>query len=344
MTTQRLPTIAITAVAASLVAAPVAQLADAALLRAAVELAAGTGLAGLAACGALCGVVGYGALCGLVARRFTRARRMVVDASGDAGGAHTVRFAARDGAATIEAWHLRAAAGRATRGAVVFVHGKDACRGELLKAPTLALAARFADAGFDVLMIDLRGHGRSAPAPLSYGHHERHDVLGAIDWLRERGHVRIGVFGASMGAAATLLAAAEEPAVAAVVADSAFADFGQMIERQFARLARLPRPVLPGALAIGRVITGVALQRVRPIDGARALAGRPVLVIHSAGDRFVPACDAEAIAAAAGAELWITPTEGHIGSYRAAPEPYVQRVLGFFERHLGAAAGAARQG
>jgi uncharacterized protein len=334
LTAKRLPAIAIAAIAASLAAAPVAQLADAAVLHRTVELAAGAGLAGLAA---------YGALCGLVARRFTRGRRMTVAAAADGCGAQTVRFAARDVAATIEAWHLRAAAGGAARGAVVFVHGKDACRSELLKAPTLDLATCFAGAGFDVLMIDLRGHGRSDPAPLTYGHHERHDVLGAVDWLRAHGHVRIGVFGASMGAAATLLAAAEEPAVAAIVADSAFADFGQMIERQFARLARLPRQVLPGALAIGRAITGVALQRVRPIDGARALVGRPVLVIHSAGDRFVPACDAEAIAAAAGAELWITPTEGHIGSYRAAPEPYVQRVLGFFERHLGAAAGQARQ-
>lgn len=287
MTAKPLPTVAITAIAASLGAAPVAQLADAAVLHAAVEVAAGAGLAGLAA---------YGALCGLVARRFTRGRRMPVDAAGEGCGAQTVRFAARDGAATIEAWHLRAAAGSAARGAVVFVHGKDACPGAMLKAPTLALAARFAGAGFDVLMIDLRGHGRSDLAPLSHGHHERHDVQGAIDWLRARGHVRIGVLGAAMG-----------------------------------------------ALAIGRVITGVALQRVRPFDGARALAGRPVLVIHSAGDRFVPACDAEAIAAAAGAELWISPTEGHIGSCRAAPETQARRVLGFFERHLGAAAGPAGQ-
>lgn len=281
--------------------------------------------------------IAYTALCGLVARHFTHCRRVTLPLAAQPGlpPLRTVRFPARDATASIEAWYLEAAASsQRPRGAVVFVHGKDACRGELLKVPTLALAAHFAAAGLAVLMIDLRGHGRSSAATLTYGLRERHDVLGAVDWLRAQGHRRIGVLGASMGAAAALLAAAEEPALAAVVADSAFADFAQMIERQFAKLSRLPRGVLPGALAIARLSTGVALDQVRPLDGARALVGRPLLVIHSAGDRFVPASDAQAIAAAGGAELWITPTPGHIGSYRALADAYTARVLGFFTRHL----------
>jgi fermentation-respiration switch protein FrsA (DUF1100 family) len=137
-----------------------------------------------------------------------------------------------------------------------------------------------------------------------------------------------------MGAASTLLAAADEPAICCLVADSAFCDFGQMIQRQFKRLSRLPGIVLPGALAIGRALTGVALQSVRPLDAAARLGGRPCLMIHSAGDRFIPSVDAERLAQAAGAELWITDSEGHIGSYRAQPVAYTERVLGFFAQHL----------
>ena len=145
---------------------------------------------------------------------------------------------------------------------------------------------------------------------------------------------RIGVLGASMGASTSLLAAAEEPAIAALVADSAFADFGQMIQRQYRRLSHLPGCFLPGALLFGRLLTGVDLRRVSPLAAARTLAGRPLLVIHSLGDRFVPADDAVAIARTAAAELWLTPTRGHIGSYRGAPEAYAQRVVGFFCQHL----------
>lgn len=271
----------------------------------------------------------YAGIAGLVAQRFTSAQRRRPQES----AALQVRFASRDGRARIAAAYLPAAQARA---AVVFVHGKDACRGDELKGNTAELAASFNQAGFAVLMIDLRGHGDSSRARLTYGQRERFDVLGAVDWLRAQGHTRIGVLGASMGAASTLLAAADEPGIHAVVADSAFCDFGQMIERQYRKLSHLPGFVLPGALAIGRALTGVALRTVRPLDAARrlGLASRPCLLIHSAGDRFVPAADACRLAEAAKGELWITDSPGHIGSYRAEPAAYTTRVLGFFEQHL----------
>jgi len=271
----------------------------------------------------------YGGICGLVARRFTTARRAAAQAAPAA--AEAVHFTARDGRARVDAWHLPA---KAARGAVVFVHGKDACRGDELKSPTFALARALVDAGLSVLMIDLRGHGTSGAARLTYGAHERFDVLGAVDWLRGRGHQRIGLLGASMGAATSMFAAADDAGIAAVVADSPFADFGQMIERQYRRLSHLPTCFLPGALALGRLLTGVDLPRVRPLEAARALSGRPMLVIHSARDPFIPVADAWAIAGSAQADLWVTDSDGHLGSYRTDPAAYTERVVTFLRRHL----------
>lgn len=275
----------------------------------------------------------YAAVCVAVAWRFTTARRVAPQPA--PAGAQPVRFAARDGRAAIDAWYLRAPA---AKGAVVFVHGLGACRGDELKSPTFALARSLVENGLSVLMIDLRGHGSSSAARLTYGARERFDVLGAVDWLRARGHARIGALGASMGAATSLLAAADEPAIDAIVADSPFADFGLMIERQFRRLSRMPAWILPGVLALTRLFTGIDLQRVRPLEAAASLAGRPALVIHSAGDRFIPAADARAIAGRAGAQLWVTDNDGHIGSYRADPQAYTTRVVTFLCRHLTPAA------
>jgi len=276
----------------------------------------------------------YTLVCGAIAHRFTTARRR--SPAPRAAAAQSVRFAARDQRAQIEAWYFKPASCRA---AVVFVHGKDACRGDELKADSAALASTLCAAGIAVLMIDLRGHGTSSAARLTYGDRERHDVLGAVDWLAAQGHGCIGVLGTSMGAASALLAAAEERKVLALVADSPFADFGGMIERQFRKLCRLPRFFLPGTLLLTRLLTGVDLRRVSPLRSAAALLGRPVLVIHSNGDRFVPVTDGRDIAAACGARLWTTDTPGHIGSYRACPTQYTAMVLEFFERHLCAAAG-----
>jgi pimeloyl-ACP methyl ester carboxylesterase len=279
--------------------------------------------------------LGYALVCSAIAHRFTTTHRKAPAAT--AGDTHTVHFVSRDGSARIAAWYRRPTHCRA---AVVFVHGKDMCRGDELKADAAVLADALGAAGIALLRIDLRGHGTSSAARLTYGHDERHDVLGAVDWLRAQGHRRIGLLGASMGAASALLAAAEEPEVAALVADSGFADFATMVERQYAKLCRLPACFLPGAMAVSRLLTGVDLSRVSPLRAAAALRGRPVLVIHSEGDRFIPVADGRAIAEACGACLWTTDTSGHVGTYRAQPAQYTARVLAFFGQHLFDGAGA----
>lgn len=284
---------------------------------------------------ALAALVAYAAACAAVAQRFTRARRKRPDLQRlhPALQQAAVRFPARDGRATIEAWYLPA--GRKA-GAVVFVHGKDACRGDELKSPSLALAQALRARGLSVLMIDLRGHGDSSDARLTYSEHERHDVLGAVDFLRSRGYApgRIGVLGASLGAATALRAAAAEPAVGGVVADTPFADFGAMVRTQFRRLTGLPLWFLPGALLVGRMLSGVHVLSVRPVEEMGLLRGRPVLVIHSMLDSFIPLAHGRMVARAAGARLWVTQAPRHIGSYAAMEHTYTAVVSDFFCLHL----------
>lgn len=278
------------------------------------------------------GLAVYAAVCAFVAHRFTTARRIApVDGAGAATPSTAVTMPSRGRHITLHGWYLPAMQGGA---AVVFVHGKDACRGSELRAPTFELARAHVAAGISVLMIDLRGHGASTRARMTYGAAEKLDVLGAVDWLSAQGHRRVGVLGASMGAASALLAAADDAVVEAVVADSAFAHFGTMIERQFRHLSGLPSFFVPGALALGRCLTGQRLAEVSPLAAAARLIGRPLLVVHSQGDRFVSVDDAVAIAGAAAAECWITDSDGHIGSFAAAPALYAERVVSFFSQHL----------
>ena len=287
---------------------------------------------GLAGCLAA-GLAVYTAVCAYVAHRFTTARRVAPsDGAVQAAPTTVVTLPSRSRRVTLHGWYWPAAEGSA---AVVFVHGKDACRGSELRGPTVELARAHLAAGISVLMIDLRGHGASTAARMTYGAAEKLDVLGAVDWLRAQGHHRVGVLGASMGAASALLAAADDEVIEALVADSAFAHFGTMIERQFGQLSGLPDFFVPGALALGWCLTGHRLACVSPLAAAARLMGRPLLVVHSQGDRFVSVDDAVAIAGAAAAECWITDSESHIGSFMAAPALYTERVVAFFVQHLG---------
>lgn len=67
---------------------------------------------------------------------------------------------------------------RDATGVVILVHGRDACRGDELRGTTESLVESLALRGLSVLMLDLRGHGESDHARLTFGRRERHDILG----------------------------------------------------------------------------------------------------------------------------------------------------------------------
>lgn len=232
----------------------------------------------------------------------------------------------------------------ATR-AVVLIHGKDCSRGSELKISTHALVRALQASGLAVLMLDLRGHGDSAGARMSYGLHERHDVLGAVDWLHGRGFCseRIGFLGASMGGACAIGALAHDPRLAGpLVLDSTFADFNEMMNRTFAKLSRMPRWLLPSTLWWTRRLLHADLRRLQPADELARCARRPLLVVHARHDPFVRVDHAHALARAGDGELWITEGRHHLAAFRDAPEQYIRRVVGFFDAHLGAHAETAQ--
>jgi dipeptidyl aminopeptidase/acylaminoacyl peptidase len=259
-----------------------------------------------------------------------------------------VRFPARGDGVAIAGWFLPAVRGRgAPARAVVLVPGKDDHRASGFDSDRLGRSrtSRFTEfavtltrRGYDVLMIDLRGHGQSGPARYAFGRDERRDVLGAVDWLRGRTGAApgaVGVLGISMGAAASIGAAGADPAIGAVVADSGFAEVASLADRHWKAASGLPQAVLPTTKLAARLLFGVDIDGARPVDEVRSLR-TPLLLIHDHGDPFTPVEHSRRMAAAAGpnAELWDVPCAGHAEAYVVAPQMYVDRVAGFFDRHL----------
>jgi len=76
--------------------------------------------------------------------------------------------------------------------------------------------------GYGVLLYDERGRGDSKGAHDALGWTWKHDVAGALEWLKQRPDIdpqRIGGLGLSTGAEALVQAAAERRDLRAVVAD-----------------------------------------------------------------------------------------------------------------------------
>jgi fermentation-respiration switch protein FrsA (DUF1100 family) len=278
----------------------------------------------------------YGAVSVALGHRFTAVRRSRRADAAEAlpAGYRPVVFPSLDGI-RLAAWYVPA---RNARGAVVMVHGRGAHKGHELEADPQLLVSDLVASGLSVLAIDLRGHGQSDRARMTYGWKERLDVRGGVAWLLAQGYEpgRIGVLGASMGGAAAFAAAAEDDAIGAVATDCAFADFGRVLQLHFPRVLpmRSGRLFLPGTLVAARMIAGAYLNDFRPVEHARRMRGRPALVIHAQGDPFIPVSHAHELAQAADAELWVNDSDRHVGGFGADPQAYRSRVCRFFERGL----------
>ena len=251
-----------------------------------------------------------------------------------------VSFPSRDPDVTISAWFIPAKdTDSAAAPTVIIVHGYNDCR---QRAAILTPAAMLHNNGFNVLAIDLRGHGESAEgARMAAGTEEYRDVLGAWDWLlTEKGFLpeRIGLMGFSLGGATVTIAAAQEPRVAAVWEDSAFADFLDILKLEL-QDSGIPSFFAPGAAFVGRLISGDDITAIRPVDAVTKFEGRPYYIVHGDADTRIPVSQATRLAETINAnggvvKPWILPGTAHIEAVFDAPDEYERRLIEFFSTSL----------
>ncbi|MCJ8008973.1 alpha/beta hydrolase [Lederbergia wuyishanensis] len=132
-----------------------------------------------------------------------------------------IEILSEDGKTTLSGWVLEPI--ERPKMNIIFSHGYGENRLEE-GMPFLSLANELLEKGYRVIAFDFRHSGNSEGDMTSLGVKEKMDLLGVINWTTKQYEEPIGLLGASMGAATSLLAAAESKDVIAVVADSPFSD------------------------------------------------------------------------------------------------------------------------
>lgn len=190
-------------------------------------------------------------------------------------------------------------------------------------------AQTLAAAGYSTFVYEHRTCAHRA-AIASTGYAESRDLLAAVSDLAARGDfLRIAVLGFSEGGTASLLAAAEEPRIDALIAMGGYASLrGQVEEAANSAWGRLMTPLYLAALQL----RGVDVAASDPAAVISRIAPRPLLLIYGSLERD----NGEALYAAAGpgADLWIVEGAGH-GAYRTvAGAEYEMRITEFFRDAL----------
>lgn len=255
-------------------------------------------------------------------------QRPVGSLPADLGG-RSVDFPSESGS-LIRGWFLP---GRHGAGTIILMHGVRANRLDMLKR------ARFlARAGYSVLLFDFQAHGESAGKQITFGFLESRDAQAAVKFARAVSpEEKTGVIGVSMGGAAALLAT-PPLSIDAIVLEQVYPSLNQAIsDRISMRLgpwSRVLTPLLSWQLIPRLGVSGGAL---RPLDHAGDIS-MPKLFIGGTEDQHTTPEEMREMfdAAAEPKELWMVPRAKHVDLCRFAEADYKDRILGFFDRRMGA--------
>ena len=215
-----------------------------------------------------------------------------------------------------------------------------AVHGYMSKASALTrFAQKFNDRGYNVLVIDLRGHGLSEGKYIGMGWHDRLDLIDWINYIIEKNpENRIILFGISMGAGTVMMAEGEElpKNVKLAISDCGYTCAWDEFCHQMNKLFDLCEfPILYAANTVCKIKAGYSFKEASAVEQIKK-SKTPTLFIHGSEDDFVPFKMLDKVYEAAACEKEKLIIEGatHGQSSAVNPEKYWSTVDNFIEKYL----------
>ena len=194
----------------------------------------------------------------------------------------------------------------------------------------------YLDQGFNLVLYDLRGHGKNEKTPTTYGVRESVDLLHLIDDTRRRypDLKVLGLHGESLGAATSVTCLKYKPLVDFVVADCPFADIKNVLRAGVKNSPLAPVLIFLGSLG-SMLLYGISFNAMQPVLAVED-NDVPILLVHGLADDFIVPENSFRIAKATKGRSSVCTIEGaaHAVSAIVDPEKY-REALNEFLSSLG---------
>ncbi len=233
-----------------------------------------------------------------------------------------VSFASQDGIG-LSGWYHRSENGAA----IVLTHGYGGNRTEMLSRADI-----LREAGYGVLLYDVRGHGESGSDARAYGWAAVNDLLNALDFVQSQPDVnpeRIGAVGFSVGGQITLRTAAQTDVIKALVVDGSSTAVAQDVPAPITLREWASMPTGWLYYEAISIFSGVPKPN-GVMDSIPAIAPRPVLFISTGTGQEQRLTRRYYEAASEPKLLFEIPEASHGAGLNARPDEYAERMLLLF--------------
>lgn len=233
---------------------------------------------------------------------------------------------------TVKGWFIPSSqSGR--QSLIVIVHGWTSSRERVQR-----YVQPLYDAGYALMLFDVRGHGESDRVPVISVKIFHEDIVAAIQYAKQRSDVdpdRVGILAHSYGGFSSMIANQEEIGVKAIVTDSAPVYFSSMMK---SLLEKKKIPYVPFGTVLSQIILwragifGKKQKKQYQVLEAMKHRKAPILLVHSVHDDYVPASELESVVERFDVPHLFVHTEGHRSS-QMDPQ-FWSAVLPFFNNNL----------
>lgn len=218
---------------------------------------------------------------------------------------------------------------------VIICHGYTGSINDMYK-----YGYQFYKKGYNLLLLDLRGHGKSEGSYIGMGYHDRLDVKKWIEYLIANNgeEIEIVLYGVSMGAATVMFTAGENMLsnVKAVIEDCGYTSIWDEFKYQIKMIYKLPVfPILNFASIVTKIKAGFFLEEgniIKRLEKSKI----PMMFIHGKLDKYVPFEMLDKLYESYNGEKdkLVVENAAHSGSEKILKEKYWERVFLFLEKYI----------